>query len=116
MWASIANAAGQLGGGGGAGGGKPQDVYSTIMLFGLMAVIFYFFLIRPQSKRQKDHQAMINELKRGDEVATTGGIIGKIHSVTDKLVVLEIAQNVRIRVLKAQIAGKHSVDASKEEE
>jgi preprotein translocase subunit YajC len=114
MLASIAFAMGNMGGGGGSG--KPQDVYSTLVLFGLMAVIFYLFLIRPQSQRQKTHLAMLAELKRGDEVVTTGGIVGRIHSVTDKLIVLEVAQNVRIRVLRAQIAGRHQAEATKEEE
>jgi len=91
-----------------AGGqGEQGGMMSTLILFGMMALIFYFFLIRPQSKRQKEHQSMLSELKRGDEVITGGGIIGRVHSVTDKVVTIEVAQNVRIRVVKAQIAGLH---------
>lgn len=112
MWINLAHAAGGAGG----SGGNPQDLWSTLLLFGLMAVIFYFFLIRPQAKKQKEHQKMLGELKRGDEVITTGGILGKIHSVTDKLIVLEVAQNVRIRVLKGQIAGQHAIDTNGKEE
>lgn len=80
---------------------------STLILFGMMALIFYFFLIRPQSKRQKEHQSLLSDLKRGDEVVTGGGIIGRVHSVTDNVITVEVAQNVRIRVVKAQIAGLH---------
>jgi preprotein translocase subunit YajC len=112
MFPSIAHAAA---GAGGAGGG-PKDMYSTLVLFGLMALIFYFFLIRPQSKKQKDHQAMLNDLKRGDEVFTAGGLIGKVHSVTDKLIVLEVAQNTRIRVLKGHVQGKVQAEAGEKEE
>jgi preprotein translocase subunit YajC len=99
-------------GGAGGVGGKPQDIYSTLLLFAIMGLIFYFFLIRPQSKRQKEHQKVLDELKRGDEIVTTGGIIGKIHSITDKVVVLEIAQNVRIRLVKGQIAGRYAAEAA----
>ncbi len=97
---------------GGAGG--QQGLMPTLLLFGVMAVIFYFFLIRPQSKRQKEHQNMINQLKRGDEVVTTGGIVGKIQSVSDTIVTLEVAQNVRIRMLKGQIAGPYQGETKEE--
>ena len=96
------------------GGGGEQGIMPTLILFGAMALIFYFFLIRPQSKRQKEHQALLNQLKRGDEVVTSGGIIGRVHSVTDKIITLEVSQNVRIRVAKGQIAGLHQGDNKEE--
>ena len=71
-------------------------------------------MIRPQSKKQKDHQSMLGQLKRGDEVITTGGMIGKIHTVSDTVVTLEIAQNVRVRVLKGQIAGPYQGETKEE--
>lgn len=89
------------------GQGGDQGIMPTLILFGAFALIFYFFLIRPQSKRQKDHQALLGQLKRGDEVVTSGGLIGRVHSVTDKIIVLEVSQNVRIRVAKGQISGLH---------
>ena len=70
----------------------------------LIFVIFYFFLIRPQQKKVKDHKAMVAALKRGDEVVTSGGIIGKIEKVleNDKIDLL-ISENVSIRVIKSTI-------------
>ncbi|MHA1570031.1 MAG: preprotein translocase subunit YajC [Alphaproteobacteria bacterium] len=86
----------------------------TLILFGLMALIFYFFLIRPQSKRQKEHQALLEKLKRGDEVVTSGGLIGRVHSVTDTVITIEVSQNVRIRVVRGQIAGLHKSETKDE--
>ena len=74
--------------------------------------IFYFLLIRPQQKRTKDHQRMLNELKRDDEVVTSGGIYGKITGLTDQVVTLEIAPNVRIKVQRAQVVGLKKPDAT----
>jgi len=70
----------------------------------LIFVIFYFFLIRPQQKRIKDHKIMVNALKRGDEVVTSGGMIGKIEKVheSDK-VDLTISDNVTVEIVKSTI-------------
>ncbi len=67
--------------------------------------IFYFLIIRPQGKRVKDHEKLITELKRGDAVITNSGILGVIDGMTEDYVTLEIAQNVKIKMLKKQIAG-----------
>jgi preprotein translocase subunit YajC len=72
-----------------------------IFIFGVM----YFLIIRPQSKRQKEHQKFLTELKRGDEVLTASGILGKIEGMTDLFVTLEIAEGVRIKCLRNQIAS-----------
>ena len=67
----------------------------------LIFVIFYFFLIRPQQKRVKDHRAMVQGLKRGDEVITSGGIIGKVDRVfEDDRLELEIADGVKVQVIR----------------
>jgi len=70
----------------------------------LIFVIFYFFLIRPQQKRAKDHKAMVAALKRGDEVVTSGGIVGKVERILgeDKLDLL-ISENVTVEVLQSTI-------------
>ena len=70
----------------------------------LIFVIFYFFLIRPQQKRSKDHKAMVAALKRGDEVVTSGGIVGKVERILgeDKLDLL-ISENVTVRVVQSTI-------------
>lgn len=71
----------------------------------LMFVIFYFLLIRPQQKRAKEHREVLQNLKRGDTVITAGGIHGKISGLTDTMVTLEIADKVKIKVSRNQIAG-----------
>lgn len=67
--------------------------------------IFYFLAIRPQQKRAKDHQAMVAKLSVGDEVVTSGGILGRITDVGDTFVTLEIADSVRIKVQKGQVGS-----------
>jgi len=69
----------------------------------LMVVLFYFMLIRPQQKRAKEHQAMLGNLKRGDSVVLSSGVLGKIVRVEDKEVGVEIAQGVTVKVLKGMI-------------
>lgn len=90
-----------------APGGDKQSPGGALGLFApmiLVFLIFYFLLIRPQAKQQKKHQALLKQLQRGDEVVTAAGIHGKITSVTDETVGVEIAENVRIRIDKKQIA------------
>jgi preprotein translocase subunit YajC len=70
-----------------------------------MFAIFYFLLIRPQQKRAKQHKEMIEALKAGDQVVTAGGIHGKVVSVQDKVVTLEIATGVRIKISRVSVAG-----------
>ncbi len=75
---------------------------SLILPIGLV-ILFYFFLIRPQSKRQKAHRQMVNELQKGEEVVTSGGILGKITNVNDDFVTLEIADGVSLNIQKHAI-------------
>ena len=72
----------------------------------LIFVIFYFFLIRPQQKKIKDHKVMVSSLKRGDEVVTSGGIVGKIEKIlgNDKVEII-IADNVTVQVVQSTIQG-----------
>ena len=68
----------------------------------LIFVIFYFFLIRPQQKKVKEHKAMVESLKRGDKVVTSGGITGKVERLIDNdKVEVEIAENVKVEIVKA---------------
>jgi preprotein translocase subunit YajC len=69
----------------------------------LMFVLLYFLLIRPQMKRAKDHKAMIEMLEKGNEVVTSGGLVGKITKITDAYVSLEIADNTEIVVQKQAV-------------
>lgn len=80
-----------------------QAAMPILMMFG----IFYFIILRPQAKKQKDFQAMLAKLGKGDEVITRGGIIGKITGVgEDGVVVLEIQEKVRVRIPRSYIDGK----------
>ena len=79
---------------------------SSLVPLVLLFAIFYFLLIRPQQKKAKEHQAMVTKLSAGDEVVTTGGILGKIVEVGDSFVTLEIAPNVQIKVQKFQITSQ----------
>jgi preprotein translocase, YajC subunit len=75
----------------------------------LMFVIFYFLLIRPQQQRAKQHREMVNNIRRGDTVVTSGGIIGKVTRVKDdNEIEVEIAENTRVRVVKATVADVRS--------
>ncbi len=66
---------------------------STLIMFGMIGLIFYFMIIRPQSKRVKAHKALIEAVKRGDNVTMNGGLRGKIHEVKETTVLVEIARN-----------------------
>lgn len=86
-------------------GGGPQSGFSMIMMIVVMLAIMYFLLLRPQQKQQKKHQEFLAQLKKGDEVVTQAGILGKVYAVEEKMVVLEIADKVRIKVLRHAIVG-----------
>ena len=86
------------------GSGGPSQLLSFLPLV-LVFVIFYFLLIRPQQKKAKDHQQMLGKLKKNDEVMTSGGIYGKVTALTDNVVTVEVAPNVRIRVHRPQISA-----------
>lgn len=91
--------------------GVLMSLVPFLVLFGVM----YFLILRPQMKRQKDHQKFVSELKRGDEVITASGFLGKIEGLTDHFVTLEIADGVRVKVLRSQVAtsSKTALEPSK---
>lgn len=81
------------------------SMFEMFLPFGVILVIFYFLIIRPQSKRLKTHDKFVAELKRGDTVVTASGILGTIDGMTDQIVTLEVASGVKMKVLKKQIAA-----------
>jgi len=97
---------------GGKGPAKPESCMamgmSQLVMIGALVAIFYFLLIRPQQKKAKEHQEMLKAIKKGDVVATTGGIIGTVCGVADRFITVEIAEKVRVRVLRSAVAGKES--------
>lgn len=93
----IADAAAQTGGA--AGPSTLQGLLPMIALF----VIFYFLLIRPQQKRQKEHKNMVAGLAKGDEVVTMGGVLGKITAIDENFITLEVAKSVEVRVQRQSV-------------
>jgi len=91
--------------GGGAGAGSAGGMFGALAPLLLMFLVFYFLLIRPQQKRAKQHRDFLTALEKGDEVITSGGLHGKVTGITDNVVTLEIADKVRIKIQKANIAG-----------
>lgn len=92
------------------GGGMIQ----TIILFGLIFVIFYFMIIRPQQKKQKERQKMLDALEKGDKILTAGGIYGTVIGIEDKTVLVQIADNVKVKVDRGSV-GSVLRDAKPEE-
>lgn len=91
-----------------AGGGGAGFLLMNIAPFLLIIVVFYFLLIRPQQQKMKKHQEMISNLRRGDEVVTQGGIVGKITKIADNDATVEIAEGVRVKVIKFTITEVRS--------
>ncbi len=88
--------------------GGPGGMMNIVFIIGLFAIM-YFVMIRPQQKQMKAHRELLSGLKKGDEVITQGGIIGRIQVVAEREVTLEVATGVRIRVLKSSVAGRFAV-------
>ena len=90
----------------GGGGGGLMQLAPLVLIF----AVFYLLVIRPQSKKAKLHQQMLTELKKGDDVVTQGGIIGRISGIKDDEITLQVQEGVRLRVLRSAVTGpkKHS--------
>ncbi len=97
MSGPAGGAAGQASGG--------MAAFQQIIPLLFMFAIFYFLLIRPQQKKAKEHKALLDAMKKGDNVVTAGGVHGKIISVDDDIVTLEISNNVNIKIAKSYIAA-----------
>src|SRR6056297_4040180 len=102
---------------GGAGGGSASgQMMTTFVTFGLVILIFYFLIIRPQNKKQKETQKMIAAVKKGDKVATIGGIRGTVTSVKEQTVVVKVDDNARLEFSKNAVATVLDKKQAKEEE
>lgn len=86
----------------GAAGAAPPGWVQFLPIVGMIA-IFWFLIIRPQMKRQKEHQAKIAAVKKGDQVVTAGGLLGKVVKVDEQYAEIEIAQGVRVKAVKATL-------------
>ena len=85
-------------------GGALSGMLPIIAIFAIM----YFLVLRPQSKKAKEHQKMLTELKKGEEVVTQGGIIGKITGITDGELVIQVQEGVRLRVLRSSVQNRYT--------
>lgn len=89
----------------GLGGGGTNDILMSLVPFVLIFIIMWFLIIRPQQKRVKSHQEMIKNVRRGDTIVTSGGIIAKVSKVVDDTEIeAEIADGVRVRILKGMVS------------
>lgn len=86
--------------------GKSQDPFiSTVLMLVLFFALIYFFLWRPQSKRAKEHQNLMASVKVGDEVLTSGGMLGKVAKIEETVVLLKLSEQVEVRFQKSSIAN-----------
>jgi len=83
-----------------------KSIIYIIVFLVVIFVMFYFFMIKPQRKRQKDHEDLVGQLRNGDRVITAGGIYGQVESVSQDSVILKVESGATIRVSKSSIAGK----------
>jgi preprotein translocase subunit YajC len=92
----------------GAQGGSGGGFVSMFLFMGLIILVMYFFMIRPHQKRQKEHQRMLSDLKKGDKVVTTGGMYATVFGFSDdqNKVILKISDEVKMEFLKSAIAQK----------
>jgi preprotein translocase subunit YajC len=88
-----------------AAGGTPPNAIMQLLPLVLIFVVFYFLLIRPQAKRAKEHKAMVSTLSVGDEVVTSGGILGKITEAGEQFLTVEVAEGVRIKVQRHTVSS-----------
>jgi preprotein translocase subunit YajC len=89
-----------------AGGGSSEgSLISTLVMFGLIIAIFYFLILRPQQKRQKDRQKMLDAVKKGDKVVTAGGMHGTVAGLDEKTVLLQVSDNVKMKFDRSAIGN-----------
>ncbi len=88
--------------GGQAQGGDPLQL---IIMIGIFFAIMYFMIIRPQSKKAKEHQALLDDLRKGDEVATASGIVGKVHKIDDNFIQLKVSADTTITIQRHAVGS-----------
>ena len=85
--------------------GQSPDMLTSLLPIAVLFAVFYFLLIRPQQKRTEEHKRMIDSVAKGDEVITSGGLVGKVNDLGDNFVEIEIADNVRVKVQRPALAS-----------
>ena len=92
---------------------SPLGGFGLLVPAALFFVIFYFIVMRPQAKQQNAHKSFLDKLGKGDEVVTAGGVVGKVDRVAGDLVFIEVGNNLKLRVIKAQITGAYKAAEEK---
>ena len=92
----------------------PETGWSTYALFGAMILVFYFFMIRPQNKKRKKLEEMRNNLKKGDNIQTIGGIHGKVAEVKDTTVTIQVEGGVKLKIEKSAVSLDSSTQLTEE--
>ncbi|GAB4301006.1 MAG: preprotein translocase subunit YajC [Ignavibacteriaceae bacterium] len=87
------------------GGDGGSGLVSTLIMFGAIFLIFYFMIIRPQQKRQKEREKMLSNMEKGDKVVTSGGIHGTIAGIDEKTVLLDVGNNVKIKIERSAVSN-----------
>ena len=90
---------------GGQAAQQGGDMFQLLMMIGIFFAIMYFMIIRPQTKKAKEHQTLLDGLRKGDEIATASGILGKIHKMDDNFVQLKVAENTTITIQRHAIGS-----------
>lgn len=87
------------------GGSAEGSLMSTLLMFALIIGIFYFMILRPQQKRQKERQKMLDAVKKGDKIVTAGGLHGTIAGMDEKTVLIQVADNVKMKFERSAVAS-----------
>ncbi len=90
-------------------GGEGGSIWSMVLMFGSIIAIFYFMIIRPQQKRTKERAALLESMKKGDKIITAGGIHGTIVGIDDKTVLVQIADNVKVKLERGSVSVVNKV-------
>jgi preprotein translocase subunit YajC len=107
--------AGESGAGEG-GATSSQGIAGMLFPLAIFVLIFYFFIIRPQRKRQKQHDSLIGGISRGDQIVTVGGFFGTVREVRDDTFLVELAEGVKVRILKSAVQTKRVTQPTAAEE
>ena len=94
-------------------GGGGTSIYPLIIFLVLIFALFYFVMIRPQRKKQKEHEMMVHELQKGDKVITAGGIYGVIESLSEDSIVIKIESGSTIRVARSSVVGRRETSSER---
>ncbi|HSB33575.1 MAG TPA: preprotein translocase subunit YajC [Nitrospirota bacterium] len=111
MFISEALAMGAPGGAGAQGGGGG---FSSLIMMVVIFAIFYFILIRPQQKKMKEHKKLVEELKKGDRIVTSGGIYGTVENSTPETLTVKIAEGVKVKITRSSVAAVVKPEEEKE--